>query len=421
MRLGSRSLIIPVVLASFGLTASAVPGSTWPTTAMLSLGSGVAAVSLMALAAVLGARWKAVESLFGGLDRVYETHKWLGVWALVFASVHLVFKAGTPEWQTAAILPLPGAATRLVRQLSFVSLMLIVLLALNRKIPYRTWRWWHKLSGPLFLIVIAHWASFKSPIVLASPAGAWLAVLSLLGVMGAAYKLVLYPLFSRHARYRLRAVSANGSAVHLQLVPEGRRIAFLAGQFAFVSFEHEGLREPHPFTIASAGDADGGIAFTVRSLGDYTERLVKEARPGMVAQVYAPFGRFKRVPAGRKEIWIAGGVGVTPFIAWLHDADATGLDGVTFFHFFTPGRQLPEAVDLPGMARARGVELVDIATGPSSAGFRQQFAQRVERAGASGVQISFCGPQGLLDQVRQLMRETGVAEDRLQHELFEFR
>ena len=421
MRLGSRSLIIPVVLASFGLTASAVPGSTWPTTAMLSLGSGVAAVSLMALAAVLGARWKAVESLFGGLDRVYETHKWLGVWALVFASVHLVFKAGTPAWETAAILPLPGAVTRLVRQLSFVSLMLIVLLALNRKIPYRTWRWWHKLSGPLFLIVIAHWASFKSPIVLASPAGAWLAVLSLLGVMGAAYKLVLYPLFSRHARYRLRAVSANGSAVHLQLVPEGRRIPFLAGQFAFVSFEHDGLREPHPFTIASAGDADGGIAFTVRSLGDYTERLVKEARPGMVAQVYAPFGRFKRVLAGRKEIWIAGGVGVTPFIAWLHDADATGLDGVTFFHFFTPGRQLPEAVDLPGMARARGVELVDIATGPSSAGFRQQFAQRVERAGASGVQISFCGPQGLLDQVRQLMRETGVAEDRLQHELFEFR
>ncbi|KAB2895730.1 MAG: hypothetical protein F9K40_15835, partial [Kofleriaceae bacterium] len=43
-------------------------------------------------------------------------------------------------------------------------------------------------------------------------------------------------------------------------------------------------------------------------------------------------------------IGIAGGVGVTPFIAWLHDADATGLDGVTFFHFFTPGRQLPEAV-----------------------------------------------------------------------------
>ena len=421
MRFGSRSLIVPVVLASFALAASAIPGSTWATTAMLSLGSGITAVSLMALAAVLGARWKVVESLFGGLDRVYETHKWLGVWALVFASVHLVFKAGAPGWETAPILPLPGPVTRLVRQLSFVSLMLIVMLALNRKIPYRTWRWWHKLSGPLFLIVVAHWISFKSPIALASPAGAWLAVLSLLGVIAAAYKLLLYPVFSRHARYRLREVSANGSAVHLQLVPEGRSIPFLAGQFAFVSFEQDGLREPHPFTIASAGDADGGIAFMVRSLGDYTERLVRDARPGMVAQVYAPFGRFERMPSGRKEIWIAGGVGVTPFIAWLRDADATGLDGVTFFHFFTPGRELPETVDLAGMARARGVELVDIATGPASVEFRQRFAQLVERAGASEVQISFCGPKGLLGQVRQLMRETGVADNRLRHELFEFR
>lgn len=153
------------------------------------------AVSLMALAAVLGARWKINVEIAIRRSGPFTSNKWLGVWALVFASVHLVFKAGTPAWEAASILPLPGAVTRLVRQLSFVSLMLIVLLALNRKIPYRTWRWWHKLSGPLFLIVIAGPVS-KSPIVLASPAGTWLVLLSLLGVMGQAYKLVLYPLLS---------------------------------------------------------------------------------------------------------------------------------------------------------------------------------------------------------------------------------
>ncbi|KAB8198392.1 oxidoreductase [Lysobacter maris] len=421
MRLGSRSLIVPVVLVCFALTAVEVPSATWPTTASLSLGAGVSALSLMALAAVLGARWKGVESLFGGLDRVYETHKWLGVWALVFASFHLVFKAGTSEWQTAAILSLPGPATRLVRQLSFVALMLIVLLALNRKIPYRTWRWWHKLSGPLFLIVVAHWLSFKSPIALVSPAGVWLATLSLLGVAAAAYKLLLYPALSQHAEYRLQSVSASASAVHLRLVPVGRRIPFLPGQFAFLSFEQNGLREPHPFTIASAGQDDGSIAFVVRSLGDYTARLVKEAKPGLVADVYAPFGRFKRVVGERAEIWIAGGVGVTPFISWLQDASAGGLDRVTFFHFFTPGRELPETVDLSTMAQAQGVELIDVPTGPGTAEFRQRFTQLVEQTGASRVQINFCGPRGLLDQVRQLMRETGVAEDRLRQELFEFR
>lgn len=421
MRLGSRSLVVFLVLASFASVLAVIPIGTWWSTAALSLGSGIAAVSLMAMAAVLGARWKWVESVFGGLDRVYETHKWLGVWALVFGSIHLVFKAGDAEWQTAAILALPGPTTRLVRQLSFVALMLIVLLALNRNIPYRVWRWWHKLSGPLFLIVVVHWLSFKSPVALVSPAGIWLATLSALGVVAAAYKLLLYSSLSQHAEYRLQSVSANASAIHLQLMPVSRKIPFVPGQFAFLSFKRNGLREPHPFTIASAAKEDGSIAFMVRSLGDYTARLVKEAVPGLTADVYAPFGRFQRSADGRAEIWIAGGVGVTPFLAWLQEANDDRFERVTLFHFFTPGRELPEAIDLRALAEQRNVELVDIATGPGAPEFHRRFAQIVAQAGPAQVRINFCGPKGLLKQVRSLMRKTGVADDCLRHELFEFR
>lgn len=421
MRLGTGPLVACLVLVSFASMLVAIPAGTWWSTAALSLGSGIAAVSLMAMAAVLGARWKWLESVFGGLDRVYETHKWLGVWALVFALVHFVFKAGNAEWQTAAIVTLPGPATRLVRQLSLVALGLIVLLALNRNIPYRVWRWWHKLSGPLFLIVVAHWLSFKSPIALPSPPGVWLAVLSLLAVVAATYKLLLYPMLSQHAEYRLQSVSGNGGAVHLQLAPVGRKIPFVPGQFAFLSFRREGLREPHPFTIAGAATDDGSIAFMVRALGDYTARLVKEAEPGLTAEVYAPFGRFQRARDGRAEIWIAGGVGVTPFLAWLQEADGAPFDRVTFFHFFTPGRELPEAVDPRALSGQRGVELVEITTGPGASEFRNRFAAIVAEAGPGHVRISFCGPKGLLRQVRSLMHETGVPDDRLRHELFEFR
>ncbi|MCX7556298.1 FAD-binding oxidoreductase [Xanthomonadaceae bacterium JHOS43] len=228
-------------------------------------------------------------------------------------------------------------------------------------------------------------------------------------------------MLSQHARYRLHTVTTSGSAVHLQLVPEGRRIPFHPGQFAFLSFQQEGLREPHPFTIASAEQPDGGIAFMVRALGDYTARLVKEAKPGMVAEIYAPYGRFNHKTGARREIWIAGGVGVTPFISWLKDTAASGLERVTFLHFFTPGRETPESVELPKMAQEQGIELIEIATGPGAPAFRQHFAQRVQEAGASQVRISFCGPAGLLDEVRRLMRENGVAESQLRHEIFEFR
>ena len=154
-----------------------IPADTWLTSATLSLILGTTALAYMAVSCLLASRWRVVEHLFGGLDRVYDTHKWLGIWALVFASYHLVFKANLDVWNSVPIMELSKYWTRMVRQLSYVALGMIVLLALNRNIPYSVWRWWHKLSGPLFLIVILHWLSFKSPITLFSPAGIWLSVL----------------------------------------------------------------------------------------------------------------------------------------------------------------------------------------------------------------------------------------------------
>ena len=410
-----------LALISCAVVVVQVPGGTWLTLATLSLSSGVVAVSLMAAAAVLGSRWKFIESLFGGLDRVYLTHKWLGVWALAFASFHLVFKADSGAWETASILALPPFYMRLVRQLSFVALMLIVLLALNRKIPYHVWRWWHKLSGPLFLIVILHWLSFESPLPLKSAAGIWLATLSAVGVSGAAYKLLLYPFVSRHAEYRVVAVNPGTAALHLEMAPTKDPVQFEAGQFAFVRMKEDGLREPHPFTIAGTGDVQGHVHFMIRALGDYTQKLSRETKIGMFADIYAPYGRFKRPAAAGREVWIGGGVGISPFISWLSDESAGHFDKVTLFYFFTPGREFPSSHVLVDLARQRGAECMPVSSGVTSEEFTRRFSEIVGSAGADAVNIRFCGPIGLLKAIRALMREHRIPEVNLRYEYFEFR
>lgn len=422
MRITTTPFLVAIATISAATVLSAVPRADGVSSAAMSLSAGVAALSMMGMAALLGARWRWVEDLFGGLDRVYEVHKWLGVWALVLASVHLVFKAGASGWETAAILSLPPFWTRLVRQLSYVALVLIVMLALNRKIPYGTWRWWHKLSGPLFLIVVLHWLSFKSPIALVSPAGLWLAACATLGVAGATWKLLLYPFFSRHAEYRITAVAPGPSSVRLELTPVGRGIAFEAGQFGFLRLLHPGLREPHPFTLASAGGADRPVQFVIRALGDYTGKLVGEAAPGMHAEVYAPFGRFRRnAAAGDAEVWIAGGVGLSPFIAWLQDEQAGEKNRVILFNFYTPGREFPGMDELGALARQRGVDWVQVAGGADAPEYRERLDRLVGEVGASKITISFCGPAGLLEKVRADMARHGIPASKLHHERFEFR
>jgi predicted ferric reductase len=421
MHIKSWHAIAFVAAISFALVLAEIPRADWLTTAHLSLAAGVTAFSLMGAAALLGGRWRFIEARFGGLDRVYLTHKWLGVWALGFASFHLVFKAGMEGWDTASIMALPPFYTRLVRQLSFVALMLIVMLALNRTIPYSTWRWWHKLSGPLFLIVILHWLSFKTPIAIGDPAGIWLALVATLGVTAAAYKLLLYPLLSSHAEYQVVAVSTGAAAVHLELAPVKHPIQFTPGQFAFISLQQDGLREPHPFTIASGNDPGNIVHFVIRSLGDYTQKLITKTTVGMYADIYAPWGRFKRPAAAAREVWIGGGVGISPFISWLSDQSAGAFDKVTLFYFFTPGREFPSVDVLNDMARARGAEFVPVSAGPASPEFTGRLGEIVRSAGAESVEISFCGPKGLLKVIRARMREHGVPVANLRHEYFEFR
>lgn len=414
-------VVSAVITVSFGLVVVEIPTNTWLTTATLSLACGVAALSLMATAAILGGRWPWMESIFGGLDRVYEAHKWLAVFALSLASVHILFKADIKSWDTASIIDMASHWTRLVRQASFVGLMLIVMLALNRNIPYSVWRWWHRLSGPLFLIVVLHWLSIKSPVALLTPVGIWLAGLTMLGLMAAVYRLVFYPFLARHAGYRVIGVTKGVSAAQIEFEPVGRGIAFQPGNFGFLRMKVDGLREPHPFTIAAAPTPGGQITFVIRALGDFTARLVSGIEAGMHADVYAPYGRFERSTVAGREIWIAGGVGISPFIAWMKDAQMGGFERVSLFYFYTPGRTFPDVDIIRTMAVERGIEFVPIGTGPNTLAFTQRFSEIVHDADQSTLDIAVCGPKGLLEQVRKLAKSHSLAPARIRHELFAFR
>lgn len=419
MAIKSWHTVSSITLISAVTVLLQIPIDTWASSAALSLIAGAASLACMAFSCILASRWSVVEACLGGLDRVYETHKWLGIWALVFAVYHFIFKAKLNTWDVLPIIELSKYWTRMMRQLSIVALVLIIMLSLNRNIRYSVWRWWHKLSGPLFVIVILHWLSFASPITLLSPAGLWLAVICSLGVLAAAYQLLLYPFIAPGGSYRVAAVEHSKGTVHLELEPIKRAFPFDVGQFAFLSFKEKGLREPHPFSIANAPTTNGHLHFVIRALGDYTKRLHKQVKVGMLVDVRAPHGRFKRHLTAQREIWIGAGVGITPFISWLKDQQKAHFERVQLIYCFDPQRAFPTLDKIQEFADQANIPL--IANPSGSQALKDTLVKAAQQVPPQDIHIYFCGPKGLLAHVKELMQELGIPTSHIHYELFEFR
>ena len=104
-----------------------------------------------------------------------------------------------------------------------------------------------------------------------------------------------------------------------------------AGQFAFVNFDD--VEAAHPFTITSAWQNDGLLLFSIKGLGDYTRTLASSLHVGQGVVVEGPYGRFNFQGEGGRQIWIGGGVGVTPFIARLKQLARAGRsDPIDLFY-----------------------------------------------------------------------------------------
>jgi predicted ferric reductase len=94
------------------------------------------------------------------------------------------------------------------------------------------------------------------------------------------------------------------------------------GQFVVLAFGGFAGWQRHPFSVSGAA-GDRRLEVTIKSEGDYTRTLVDRLRPGVPAKLAGPFGGFDYRDGGREQIWIAAGIGITPFISWVRSLDGT--------------------------------------------------------------------------------------------------
>lgn len=401
-------------------------------------GTGLLAMGLMSVAMVLATRPVVFEPALGGLDKMYRLHKWLGVTALVLAVAHWLW-VEVPKWLVGlgwltrpVRVPAELSVNPVLRELhalrgtaesvgewAFYALVLLLGLALMKRLPYRRFFQLHRLLPVVYLMLVFHAVVLLKDSSWPQPLGVVMALL-----MGAGTVAALMALFGAVGRGRQAVAVVESAALHADLGVlevavqlQGRWPGHEAGQFAFLRFDaKEGA---HPFTIVSPWVGDGRLAFLIKGLGDYTRELPALIKPGDLLRVEGPYGRFRFEGVQPRQIWVGGGIGITPFIARLEQL-ALHPDGKAIDLFHTTSMVDEAAFErlrkAAGAARVKLHLMVDAVDG-------RLTAERLCAAVADWrrADVWFCGPAGFGQALRRDLLACGLPGRDFHQELFEMR
>jgi predicted ferric reductase len=399
---------------------------------------GAEAILLLSIGLVLISTLPWVEEWFDGIDRAAIWHRRVAITGLVLLVPHVLLSTnpnGTTLGGPLGVIGALGMAALaawaiLPRWRSVVPAPLRGLVVAARDAPlirdvrrvfggYERWRALHRTTGLFVAAGFVHGVLDGTPFHDA-PALRWSYVaVGGIGVGFYVYRELLARFFLSLHDYQVDAVrEIDAGLLEVALRPIGRPVEFLPGQFAMVYLEAKDGWHRHPFTISSAPREDV-IRVTVKALGDYTSRLHELIEPGMPAVIGGPHGRFNHWKGTDRQVWIAGGVGVAPFLSWLRALDGQLPHRVDFF--YSSAGDAPFGAEIREIAHRHEslhAHLIDtVADGRLTA--EQVLA--VADGDRNRLSVFMCGPREMLRSFQAQLRLAGVPAKRIHREYFDWR
>jgi len=382
---------------------------------------GSTMIMLMSFSLFISTRPKWAEQFFGGLDKMYMTHRRTSTSAFLLMFVHVL---------TVPITIINLRIGNYLGIIAFLGIIAIVLPTLAPRIPflnkltgpdYENWKKLHRYIGIFFFLGYLHSISVNAPS--AKVAINWTQIFVFLGIGSYLYTEVFGRFFKKFVPYTVEAVNhPNNSTTEVVLRAKKSPIKEQrAGQFLFVRFPKEKLlNESHPFTISSAPKEDV-LRLTIKASGNFTRDLFAHLQAGADAVIEGAYGMFDYKTGGEKQIWVAGGIGVTPFLSFLRDLETDLRHEVDFYYTV---RHQEESVFVD--------EIEDIIKKHprlkpyirfSAVHGSLTIEDIIKNAGGNIREhhVYMCGPLPMVQAFEKKFQEAGVRADNIHYEEFNFR
>jgi predicted ferric reductase len=375
---------------------------------------------LMGMGMILATKPRWLEDYFGGLDKMYVTHRFMALTAISMLFIHALLLLHFPPEE-------PG---QLMGSIALSGITVLVLLTIAPRIPflkrvlnlaYHQWRNTHRLLGIFFFLGFIHF-TWVEPLSMGTPPGLYMALFTFGGLAAYIYKQVIARFVKRPFSYQIAEINhPTPTITELVLNPTGKTMNFEAGQFQFIHVpESKPLKEPHPFTISSA-PGENQLRLAIKASGDWTSKLKQHVKPGMMAKIEGGYGRFNYKHTHSPQVWIAGGIGVTPFRSWVRGLSDNPQYPI---HFFYTTRSREDAAFWDEFEQA-AQEYPNFNAHLHLSGENGRLTPNHLAGTISGDLYNnaffLCGPAGLIQSFTTQLKSLNVPSNKIHFEEFNFR
>lgn len=407
---------MPVILWVSFVGFNSLTTSTSIFVASIGKATALSGMALYVLLPVLSMRHRLLELVFGGLDRLYILHSKAGKISFFLILLHpICLGAGrliggkqiTTIWDWWSLLILTGV-------FAFVILSFVAIMAVYSHIKHQKWIWIHRIFGWLIILFFAHALLANNQIMKNELLFAYILTLSLIGFSAFIYRSVLFKYFVVRYRYELAEINHMSEKVsEFVLKPTGVPISYNAGQFAFVSFESPTIdTEAHPYSFSNANNGPY-VRFIIKALGDDTTKLQK-IDMGATVYLEGPFGQFSyKNIKNRKQVWIAGGIGITPFLSMARSFSGKKQYDIRFYY---ATESLDDAVFLQefiDITRHIPENFKTTVVSKNISGFISTELLQKSIDNLKDYDFLICGPPQMMSAICSQLKTAGISSDNI--------
>ncbi|MFA6355334.1 MAG: ferric reductase-like transmembrane domain-containing protein [Candidatus Paceibacterota bacterium] len=383
---------------------------------------GLVGMTLFAINLILAGRFKWLDRHFKGLDKVYAYHARVGAIAfsmLLFHPLMLVVKYLMISNNQAAMFFVPFIDMPVTWGiLSLLLMIVLICFTFYIKLKYNRWKFSHYFMKLAFLFAIIHTFLISSDISRNNLLRYYILILALVAIIITIRKVVVDKLSFHKFKYKVKNVlQLNKDIIEIEMEALGRKITFTPGQFCFFEFLSVGVSsESHPFSISSS-PKDDNLKITVKNLGDFTS-ILKDLKINEEVIVEGPYGNFSyEKVANKNQIWIAGGIGITPFYSMIQNLKSEY--SVDFYYSVKEESEAVYVKELQAIASINPNFKFNLWCA-NEKGYINAGVVTNLSGGVEGKDIFFCGPPMLMDSLKNQFVTLGVDITNIHYEDFSF-